>query len=177
MLSKKFKENVIKAITRDKAYSFMNAIKGTPAYWKKFLHETLPMAKQLGIPTFFLTLSCTDLRWNELPSIISKLNGLNISDQDINQMSFHEWCHSLNKNTVLVVRHFKYRVEICFKTIIIYGPLEKANYYAICVEFQVRGSPHVHSFIWILNTPKLTKSNIEEYTSWIDIIIRTRSIL
>ena len=36
MLSKNFKENVKKFIAKDKAYSFMNVIKGTPAYWKKF---------------------------------------------------------------------------------------------------------------------------------------------
>ena len=62
MLSKDFKETVSQFIARDRAYSFMNVIKGTPAYWKKFLHEVLAMVKQLGIPTFFLTLSCADLR-------------------------------------------------------------------------------------------------------------------
>ena len=67
MLIKNFKEchfkkfYVIKFIVRDKAYSFINAIKGTPAYWKKFLHEVLAIVKKLGIPTFFLTLSCADL--------------------------------------------------------------------------------------------------------------------
>ena len=172
-LSKNFKKTVNQFIARDKAYSFMNAIKGTPAYWKKFLHEVLAMVKQLGIPTFFLTLSCADLRWNELISIISKLNRLNISEEDIDQMSYHERCDTLNKNPVLVVRHFQYRVELFFKTIILDGPLGKTNYYAIRVEFQVRGSPHVHSFIWILNAPKLSKFNIEEYTNWVDTIIRT----
>ena len=85
MLSKNFKETVNQFIARDKAYSFMSAIKGTPAYWKKFLHEVLAMVKQLGVPTFFLTLSCADLKWNELISIIAKLNGLNISEEDIDQ--------------------------------------------------------------------------------------------
>ena len=63
-------------------------------------------------------------------------------------MSYHERCDTLNKNPVLVVRHFQYRVELFFKTIILDGPLGKTNYYAICVEFQVPGSPYVHSFIW-----------------------------
>ena len=44
----------------------MNAIKGTPAYWKKFLHEVWAMVKQLGIPIFCLILAFSDLRWNEL---------------------------------------------------------------------------------------------------------------
>ena len=63
--------------------------------------------------------------------------------------------------------------NLFFETIILNGPLSKTNYFSIRAEFQVRGSPHVHSFIWISNLPKLTKSNIEEYTHWIDGIIHT----
>ena len=61
-------------------------------------------------------------------------------------MSYHERCDTLNKNAMLVVRYFQYRVEIFFKTIILNGPLGKTNYYAIRGEFQVRGSLDVHSF-------------------------------
>ena len=50
-------------------------------------------------------------------------------------MSFHERCDTLDKNPVLVVRHFKCRAEISFKTIILSGSLGKTNYYAIRVEF------------------------------------------
>ena len=57
----------------------------------------------------------------------------------------------MNKNPVLVARHFQYRVETFFKVIVLDEPLVKTSYYAIRVEFQVRGSPHIHSFIWILN--------------------------
>ena len=62
MLSRSFKQTVQWFIASDEAFSFMNTIKGTPAYWKKFLHEVLAMVKQLGLPTFFLILSCADLR-------------------------------------------------------------------------------------------------------------------
>ena len=31
-------------------------------YWKQLLYDVLAMVKQLGIPTYFLTLSCADLR-------------------------------------------------------------------------------------------------------------------
>ena len=48
-----FKETVKTFIANDEAFNFMNAIKGTPAYWKRFLLEVLAMVKQLGVPTFF----------------------------------------------------------------------------------------------------------------------------
>ena len=41
------------------------------------------------------------------------------------------------------------------------------KYYAIRVEFQVRGSPHIHSFFWVLNAPILTKDTIEDYTRFV----------
>lgn len=62
MLSRNFKQTVKQFIASDEAFSFMNTIKGTPAYWKKFLNVVLAMVKQLGQPTFFLTLSCADLK-------------------------------------------------------------------------------------------------------------------
>ena len=36
-----------------------------------------------------------------------------------------------------------------FKTSVLDGSLGKTQYYVIRVEFQVRGSPDMHSFIWI----------------------------
>ena len=48
---------------------------------------------------------------------------------------------------------FQYRVEVFFKEIVVDGPLGKTKYYAIGVEFQVRGSPHAHCFLWVANAP------------------------
>ena len=149
----------------------MNSIKGTLAYWEKFLHQVIAMVKQLRTPSFFLTLPCADLGWNELISIIYKLDGVATTDQEIDRMSYHERRDTLNKNPVIVARYFQFRVEIFFKVIILDKPLGKTQYYVIGVEFQVRRSPHMHYFIWTLNSPKLTKHNIDEYTKWIDSIV------
>ena len=112
MRSRNFKETVQQFIALDEAFSFMNTIKGTPAYWKKFLHEVLAMVKQLGLPSF---LSCAYLRWNELISIISKLEGNMLCEDEIQDLSYQDRCNLLNKNSVLVARHFQFRVEMFFK--------------------------------------------------------------
>ena len=78
----------------------MNTIKETPAYWNKFFHEVLAMVKLLGPPTFFLTLSCADLRWNELISIISKLEGSVLSEDEIQDLPHQDRCKLLDKNPV-----------------------------------------------------------------------------
>ena len=116
---------------------------------------------------------CADLRWNELISIIFKLNRVDISDEEVDEMTYHERCDTLNKNPVLVARHFQYRAERFFKIIVLDGPRGKTQYYAIRVKLQVRESPHMHSFIWILIAPKLTKVNINDYRNWVDSVMRS----
>ena len=131
-------------IAQNKAYSFTNLIKGAPAYWKKFLHEVLAMVKQVGSPTFFMTLPCVGLRCEELIMTTSKLNSLHILEENIEEMSYRERCEALNKNTVFVATHFQYRGQVLFKIFVMNGPLGKTQYYAIRVKFQVSGNPRIH---------------------------------
>ena len=63
------------------------------------------MVKQLGMPTYFLKLSCTDLKYGELPYIINKLNNVGLSDVKLKKLSYQERCNLLNNNSVLVARH------------------------------------------------------------------------
>ena len=155
-------------VASDNAFSFMSSVKGIPAYRKPFLHDVLAMVKQLGIPTYFLILSYADLRWEELPYIINKLNNLGLSDEKLKNLSYQERCNLLNNNPVLVARHFQYKFEVFFKEILLDGPLGKTKYQAIRTEFQERGSPHFHSFIWIFNAP-----NIQNETAYIEFIEKT----
>ena len=106
------------------------------------------MVKQLGLPTFFMTLSCADLRWNELISIISKLKGEDLSDDQINAMRYNDRCTYLNSNPVLLARHFQFRVEGFLKEIIVDGPLGKVIYYAIRVGIPSSWEP-TYSFIFM----------------------------
>ena len=115
MLCSNFKEKVKDFIASDQAFTFMSGIKGTPAYWKKFLFDVLAMVRQLGCQTFFMTLSSADLTWNELVSIISDISKLQLSEEDIAKMSYQDRCNLLNSNPVLVARHFQYRVEFFLK--------------------------------------------------------------
>ena len=53
-----------------------------------------------------MTLSCADLRWNELNLIIFKLRSLNFSMEGTKKMLYQERCEVLNKNVVLLARDF-----------------------------------------------------------------------
>ena len=170
MLCANFEDTVKSFIANDSAFRFMDTIKGAPEYWKRFMLEVLAMVKQLGLPTFFMTLSFADTRWNVLISIISKLQGVDISDDEINNLNFMERCKILNQSPVLLACQFQYRVEVFFQDII--GPLGKMKYNAIRVEFQLRGSPHIHSFIWIIDALILTKETKDIYIKFVENIIK-----
>ena len=56
----------------------MNAIRGTPAYWKNYLYEVLALYSNI-----FMTLSYTVFRENKLSLIICMLGSLDFSVEDI----------------------------------------------------------------------------------------------
>ena len=117
------------------------------------------MVKRLEIPTYFLTLPCADVRLEELPYIINKLSNLRLSDEELENLNYQERCNLLNNNLVLLAKHFQYKVELFFIEIILDGPLGKTKYYAMRIEFQERGSPHVNPFIWIFSAPNFENEN------------------
>ena len=51
------------------------------------------------------------------------------------------------------------------------GLLGKVKYYAIRVEFQFSGSPHIHSFLWILNAPSLSEKPFDDYVDFLDSVL------
>ena len=73
------------------------------------------MAKQLWIPTYFLTFSCADLRWEKLPYITNILNSLGFSDEELNNLSYQELCNLLDNDPVLVGEYFQYKFEVFLK--------------------------------------------------------------
>ena len=60
------------------------------------------------------------------------------------------------------------KYKVFFKQIMLDGPLGKTKCCAIHIDFQERGFPHVHSFIWIFNAP-----NIEIEAAYTEFIVKT----
>ena len=137
----------------------MSSVNGILAYWKQFSYDVLAMMKQLRIPMYFLTV-CAALRWEELPYIINKLNNLGLSKEEFKNLSYQDRCNLMINNPVLVARHFHYKVEIFFKAMVLDRTLVKTKYYALCIEFQERGSPHVHLFGFSMHQMFTTRQHI-----------------
>ena len=84
LLSKYFKESVKSFVVNDEALVLIIPLKVRQHTGNLF--QVLAIVKKLGLATFFMTLSCADLTWNGLVSIITKLNGLNLSQEDISNI-------------------------------------------------------------------------------------------
>ena len=76
----------------------------------------------------------------------------NMSDGEVEAKS----CRLLKFNPVIVAKHFQYRVETSITEILLAdaNPISKVVYYALRIEFQMRGFPHLHKLIWTDDCPK-----------------------
>ena len=54
---------------------------------------------------------------------ISKINGIDICENEINDMSYSHKRKFLNETTVIVARRFQYQVELFVKVIVLDDPL------------------------------------------------------
>lgn len=133
------------------------------------------MVKQLGLATWFMTLSCADLTWPELFHIIARTNGKNMTAEEVKALSYDERYRLLNLNPVIVAKHFRYRVETFFTEILLTNahPIGKIVYYALHIEFQMRGSPHLYALIWTSDCPKLTQDTKRDCIDYVDQDVQT----
>ena len=68
---------------KDRAYTFLKNIRGSPPYWQRMFYELLAMIRTLGIPTWFLTLSAADMKWPEVIQSIAKQYGTIYTEQEV----------------------------------------------------------------------------------------------
>ena len=96
-------------------------------------------------------MSRADVKRGGLPYIINKLNNLGFSEKELKNLSYQERGNLLNNNPVLLAGQFQFKVEVFSKEIALDGALGKTKYYARCIEFQERSSPHVHLYGFLMN--------------------------
>ena len=153
-------------LKKDECYRFLNKVRGSPPYWEKTTKDLFAMLRQLGIPTFFLTLSAADRKWTEFIEAICIQNKRDIP-HELDYQSFYQL---MNDNIVTATRMFDKRLRD-FLNIIVKGPsqpLGKVIDYFGRIEFQARGWPHWHGILWIEGAPIYGVSPIEDVIAFID---------
>lgn len=60
-------------VHQDKTYKFLSNIRGSPPYFEKVSKDLFTMIRQLGSPTFFVTLSAAETKWIHLLKILGQI--------------------------------------------------------------------------------------------------------
>jgi len=80
-------DEINQLIHTNQAFKFMKNVRGLPPYWQKVFYDVLAMVRQLGCPTWFISLSAADHHWPELLRLLASKRGKPLTDEDIKQLS------------------------------------------------------------------------------------------
>ena len=158
-------------IRNDLAIHFLQKVRGSPAYFNKLFYDLLGMIRQLGPATWFVTLSAADLKWYDTIQVIARQQGIDLTDDELDNMSWEQRCGFLRSNPVTAARHFDNRLQIFLRVILLNKkllPLGNVIAYKMRIEFQLRGSPHVHMLLWTENAPSINNNSSEDVEAFVD---------
>ena len=171
LLNKESRDNIVKL---DDGYQIFKTIRCSPPYFENKKKNVMAMIRQLGIPSLFISLSAADTKWtNLLSSIQTLLTNKLCSNEEIEKMTWSQKCTLISSHPTACSQYFDNRVKKFYKHILKspHSPFGKLVNYFYRVEFQHRGSPHIHGLLWIENAPHYEKNTDQEIIQYIDSII------
>ena len=158
----------------DEVYRFLRALRGSPPYFEKAKKDLFAMIRQLGSATFFCSFSAAETKWNHLLRTLGELLDSKIySNDQLNAMTWEEKSRLIQSDPVTCARHFDFQAQqFIFKFLLSNcAPLGKIEDWFYRVEFQQRGSPHIHMLLGIEGAPKFGQDSDEVFCPFIDKII------
>ena len=158
----------------DDGYRFLRALRGSPPYFEKAKKDLFAMIRQLGPATLFCSFSAAETKWNHLLRILGKLiDKKEYSDDELDNLTWEEKTRLIQSDPVTCARHFDYQFQQFFNKFLLSSllPLGKIEDWFYRVEFQQRGSPHIHMLLWIEGAPRFGVQSDDEVVSFIDQII------
>ena len=122
-----------------------------------------------------MSFSANDLNWSDLIVPLGKLiDNKNYSEQiEKSSLSWETRSRLVQSDPITCVRHFDNRVSQFIQTVLKCdsSPLGLLKDFFYRVEFQQRGSPHIHMLAWIKDAPKYGESNEADVLKYIDSIV------
>ena len=128
------------------------------------------MLHSLDILTWFLTLSAADLHWPEMIQAVALQLGRRLSRDDVMKMSIAQRSTYLWQNPITGVCMFQHRLQSFFSQNLLNDAHSLGNItdYVIKIEFQMRGSPHVHCLLRVKDAPKINQDSDDDVCRFID---------
>ncbi|XP_075158165.1 uncharacterized protein LOC142231442 [Haematobia irritans] len=164
-------EYIDSLIRHDDGFRILKGVRSSPAHWEAEKKKAIAMIRQFGLPTFFITLSAAETKWQELLVILAKtVDNMNISEEEALNLPFGEKARLIRSDAITCSRYFEFRFRQLFSLFKMKNGIfddHFVNKYYWRVEFQQRGSPHVHGMYWLHEAPKV---NINDSSTFPDVI-------
>ena len=103
-----------------------------------------------------LLIFAAETKWTPLLKSLAKLvQGKNLSSEEIEGLSWQDKCLLIKSDPVTCARYFDFRFQCFIKNVLKNNshPVGEIIDYFYRVEFQQRGSPHIHMIIWVKDAP------------------------
>ena len=120
--------------------------------------------------TLFCSFSSAETQWIHLLRILGKLvDHKDYSDDELENLNWEEKCRLIQSDPVTCARHFDYQFNQFLRHFLMSSaaPLGKIADWFYRVEYQQRGSPHIHMLFWLESAPVYGCDNDEDVTSFI----------
>ena len=170
-------EGLQSLINHDDGFRFLKTLRGSPPYFEKAKRDLFAMIRQLGSASLFCSFSSAETKWNHLLRILGKLiDHKDYTDEELNNLTWEEKCRLIQSDPVTCARHFDFQFNTFLKDVLMsqLAPLGKIKDWFYRVEYQQRGSPHIHMLIWLENAPVFGVDTDEDVVAYIDSIITCR---
>ena len=158
----------------DEGFKFLRALRGSPPYFEKAKKDLFAMIRQLGTASLFCSFSSAETQWTHLLKILGNLvDNKEYTNEEINNFNWEERCRLIQSDPVTCSRHFDYQVGQFVTKFLTSNlqPLGKISDWFYRVEYQQRGSPHIHMLIWLENAPQFQSDTDADVTAFIDKLI------
>ena len=158
-------------IQHNSGYKVLMSDRSSPAYWQKIKNELVGMVRQIGMPTFFLTFSAAETIWPDvIKSLYFEKYGKVLTLDEIARMSWSDKVTLIRENPISTSRHFDHRFRMFFNMVVkpTLGYNDEHDDYFMRIEFQQRGSPHVHMIVWLESAPKYGTHDKQSICEFID---------
>ena len=160
-----------KLIHLDEGFRVLRNLRGSPPYFEKCKKDLFAMIRQLGNPTWFCSFSAAETRWTHLLKTLGRIvEKKEYTDEEIKQMTWEQKSDLIQKDPVTCARNFEHMVQLLIRDVLKsnVAPIGEIADYFYRVEFQQRGSPHIHGLFWVKEAPQYEKSSNEEIVSFVD---------
>ncbi|XP_077528142.1 uncharacterized protein LOC144139752 [Haemaphysalis longicornis] len=151
---KKFLDDVL-----DRDLGFMRGVPNTVQYWQERRKDLFAMIRQLGKPHAFLTMSASEVHWERLLKTLERLRvGPGGVPRAVAEMMSWERVELVNDDPVTCAIYTNRIFEVIMNVLgdprcSPFRPYVVKDYFKR-VEFQQRGSAHVHVILWLEDAPE-----------------------